>query len=270
MTEELWYPEADRYPGPAWKQGYSFFRGYVNNNLQLGAVGHSAEGTYAGCLAVLLGSRRVSWTLTLRKYGRPVQHYPLSAITWHCGRYGDDGGGVAGNACLIGIECEGRKGEPLTDNQVYWLIKVLEWCGKVNGWTEISRPSKEQTFPHRSIPLIKDDELWEHNEISATECPSGRIPWPVIIEGLTMPTQEQEWETYHKGLAVELYYFTRVIELTSKVDSLMIELVAVWRPGTSYPILDHAIFKELKGVLIQLQAAVKDLHGRCMIAGRNS
>lgn len=263
------YPDAVYTPGPEWKQGYDFFVGYANQNGGMGVVIHSAEGNMAGLGGVLHGPRQASWHLTFPKFGVPIQHYSLNAITWHCGRYGDDGGQVAGNGCLLGIECEGKAGEPLTKNQVARLTAFLEWYWKAKGLGEPSRPLTEQTFPTRSIPLILDDELWEHNQISATDCPSDRIPWRVLIEGMAVAEQPSEFERYVKLLQLELQYFDRPLELSYRLEALSVQLVAVWRHSDTEPALDHDIWKEVRALCQQMMAAIGDLHARCTIADRH-
>lgn len=263
------YPGAEWRPGPEWKQGYDFFGGRVNHNLGKGVAGHSAEGSYQGCLAVLDGPRQASWTLTFRKVGPPVQHYDLNAITWHCGRYGDAGGQVAGNGCLLGVECEGKAGEPLTQNQVNELTAFLKWYWKVHELGEPSRPDKEQTFPYLPIPRILDDELWEHNEISSTDCPSGRIPWQTLIEGMTMASQTEEWAIYQKGLEAEYQYIDRVLAEAEELARLKARLTVRWRPGPHYPVLDGETFKLIGGLCLRMKAASNDLYGRCVIQGRD-
>lgn len=262
------YPEAIQEPGPDWKQGYSFFRGYINQNLAMGVVIHSAEGSQAGAKSVLHGPRYVSWTLFFPKIGKPLQHYSLNAITWHCGRYGDDGGQVAGNGCLIGCETEGKAGEPLTQNQLSHLITFLKWLWKVGGLNEPSRPAKTQTFPTRSIPLILDDELWEHNEISATKCPSNRIPWSTIILAMADLLEPSEWEQYTKALMVELQYFDRVLRLNHQLANKRQCLVACWRRSSAEPPLDHEVFKEVRALCQQMMGAIGDLHSRTHGQGR--
>lgn len=257
------YPVAIYEPGPEWKQGYDFFTGYVNQNLGMGVVIHSAEGSKAGAKSVLHGPRQASWTLFFPCVGPPIQHYSLNAITWHCGRYGDAGGQVAGNGCLIGVECEGKAGEPLTQNQITHLIAFLVWLWKVGELNEPSRPAKGQTFPTRSIPMIMDDELWEHNEISATSCPSERIPWQGLIDGMKFMTEPSEWEAFTRHLNQELQYFHRIETLNESLRHRKLELIAVWRRSSDEPPLDHAVFKEVSALCQQLMAATTDLYYRC-------
>lgn len=270
MPDKWWFPEAKQCPGPDWKQGYTFVDGYTNNHLGKGACVHSLEGSYDAGIYVLESPKKVSWTFLIRKVGPPVQHYPANAITWHCGRYGDSQGEFAGNACLLGIEVEGDKDEPLTLSQIAWLINILQWYWRLNDLGEPSRPEAVQTQQVGGIPAIGDDELWEHNEIVPTDCPSGRIPWDIIIKGLIMPDKPTEWERYTKGLALELQFFTRVAGLSFDIGREGQMLDAVWRRSGGDSPLDHAVFKRVAGLCQQLRAAVNDLEARCTVGDRTS
>jgi hypothetical protein len=268
MLDEQWIPFCEIRPGPDWKQGYTFFRGYANENWGKGAVVHSMEGPYQAALGVLDGSEQSSWTVSIRKVGPPVQHYPIHSITWHCGRYGDDAGLYAGNACLLGIEVEGDKYEPMTLSQIAWLIKVLAWYWKRQKLGEPSRPGRFQTILIREAPKIDNDELWEHREISPTDCPSDRIPWGIVIKGITMAQETTEWERYTKLLELELQYLERVKALADDIAQQERRLIAVWRRSDSEPPLDHEVFKEVGSLCQQMRAAISDLEGRCHISGR--
>lgn len=265
---DQWFPDAIQSLGPDWKQGYTFYRGYMNEHLGKGAVLHSMEGSYLGALSVLHSDRQASWTFSVRKRGLPVQHYPINSITWHCGRYGDDVGIYAGNASLLGIEVEGAKNEPLTPNQILWLQDILQWYWRIKRLGPPSRPEAWQTYPTTSTPYIKDDELWEHNEISATDCPSGRIPWDTIIKGVMVAEQPTEWEQYTHLLTIELQYFERVRALADDILTSERRLIAVWRRSSADPPMDHCVFQDVRALCSQMKAAITDLEGRCRIAGR--
>lgn len=167
---KLWYPGADLRPGPAEKT-------YGVAEDIWGLTCHSSEGYIAGDMAVLdrvEGSGRASWALYNPKRGRMLQHYALNLITWHSGSMRGWG--------TIGIENEGKAGEPLTVNQNDNLIELFAWCmtkGE-SGWRELNR-----------------DILKEHNFFVNTLCPSDRILWGFLIRaanqvidalgGATMP-----------------------------------------------------------------------------------
>lgn len=144
------YPLAVSHPGPTWKT-------YSGVNARLGAVLHSAEGSLAGLLNGI-DSGPYSWHFSVSKDGRVFAHYPLESMCWHSGS-------GAGNRETIGIEHEGRAGEPLTEAQVQASVALCRWLRDVCNW---------QTLEGR---------LFEHNQFSTTQCPSGRIPWYRYTEG---------------------------------------------------------------------------------------
>lgn len=156
MSPELWCPFAVRRDAPAWKQGYTG----ATVNLLEGIVDHSAEGPLSACFSVLDSQHRyASWWATVAKDGAIYQHYPLTAVTWHAG-------GLEANRRFVGIEHEGRVGEPLTDWQYEATLRLHIWLWPQMGLGE----------PERQV------NLWEHREMTrfgspATACPSGRIPW---------------------------------------------------------------------------------------------
>jgi hypothetical protein len=96
---------------------------------------------------------------------------------------------AVGNVALIGIEHEGFAGEPLTASQLDATIELQEWC--YSNFPTIKRP-----------PALRSSHF-EHGWLSGTSCPSGRIPWNIIIHELTLflnpPIQEdndmQYWNT---------------------------------------------------------------------------
>ena len=162
-----WYPKAIRLDGPTWKQGYAG----ITVRQGKGLMGHSAEGRLNAALGVLDSTRRASWCLFNTYDGTFYQHYPLSAVTWH-------GGCVFANAHFVGVEHEGRAGEPLTQAQVASLAEFTAWLAEEEEWAEIKFP----------------DPLWEHRMMveygaDPTACPSGRIPWEKVIEMATSQHQ---------------------------------------------------------------------------------
>ncbi len=180
-----WLSFCARRPGPEWKQGY----GTGDRILAQieGVVDHSEEGTQAGAYSVLDGPRQSSWTFSLPKLGEPVQHYGLEKITWHAGLPGDrkQDTSLIGNLTLVGKEHEGVKGEPWTENQVYWSARI-----------DVALRQLCPAFGAES-PTLRLNQ-WEHNWLSATSCPSGRNPWPEKFrlinewEQEDMMTREQE------------------------------------------------------------------------------
>lgn len=166
MIVNGWFDFAVQVLGPTHKQA-----GYASGHttrIGKGAVVHSAVGSATSLLYVLNGPLSKSWTVTLLKSGETWQHYPIQAICWHAG-------GPLANERYVGIECEGgaigNESEPLTTPQLDSLVRVLADLMAFEGW---ARPARGET-------------LFEHNQFFATACPSGRIPWDVIIPRLQAP-----------------------------------------------------------------------------------
>jgi len=153
------YPLAVQEPGPSWKQGYP----PVFRNACRGVVCHSMVGSYAGAKARLDSQDRASWHFSIAKSGTVYQHYRVSEITWHAGT-------PQWNQKLVGIEHEGgapgNESERLTEAQLASSVQLVRWLARYYGF-----------------PLVRKVSLWEHSELSATQCPSGRIPWKYYEEG---------------------------------------------------------------------------------------
>ena len=150
---KLWYPGADRLLGPVEKT-------YGESEDVWGLTCHSSEGYRLGDMAILArveGRGRSSWNLYNPQRGRMLQHYSLRTITWHSGSMRGWG--------TIGIENEGRAGEPLTASQNINLIQFFAWCmlDGESGWRELTR-----------------EILKEHNFFVNTLCPSDRILWDFL------------------------------------------------------------------------------------------
>ncbi len=150
---ETWGPYAIVRPGPAAKTGYP----HAILRRGAGVVVHSAEGSLDAALGVLDGPAPSSWHMTVCKDGRYFQHYPIETITWHAG--------VDANVRYVGVECEGKAGEPLTIPQALVLGGIIDWLELVDAW-----PARERHVT-----------LFEHNEFMPTSCPSGRIPWDDLL-----------------------------------------------------------------------------------------
>ena len=164
-----WYPGAIRDEGPADKQGYT---GTGQRTEKSGVIGHSMVGSYTSAKRELMNpARRASWTFSLLKDGRRIQHYPIRSVTWH-------GGSRYANEQFVGIEHEGGfspHDEPLTPIQFKALVELLAWLGDEFGWTEWTR----------QVTLFEHNEMTRYGS-APTACPSGRIPWASIQTALDM------------------------------------------------------------------------------------
>ncbi len=160
----LWYPKAIRRDGPANKVGYPTSTPTDKYGPKRGVVYHSSEGSKAAWFGVLDSQRRPRRSATFfnPKRGRLYQHYRRDAHCWANGT-------KAANIGFVSCENEGVAGEPLTASQVDNLVGLTAWLQEQNRWAELSRATT----------------LREHNEFTPTACPSGRIPWAIIIERAT-------------------------------------------------------------------------------------
>ena len=147
-----------RYPLAIWTSGPPEKAGYAGRtvNTVWGAICHSMVGAYAGALSRLMGPDRASWHFSVLKNGDVFQHYDTTVVCWHAGDAAVNGG-------YVGIEHEGggpgNEREPLTPEQLAASVKLVRWLSETHG------------FP------LNREHLREHNEVYATACPSGRIPW---------------------------------------------------------------------------------------------
>jgi len=151
-------------PGPSGKQGG--YPSYPYGTAKLGVINHSAEGWRAGLAAVLTNPSAGSWHFTVYRDGSIEQHYDSDAVCWHCGVRPE--WRKESNATLVGIEHEGVAGMALTEAQYQSSLKVNRWLFEIYKWGQ---------------PQLKVN-LWEHGWLSATSCPSGRIPWDRLIKDL--------------------------------------------------------------------------------------
>lgn len=166
----LRYPAAIWHPGPPAKQGYGSV--YPSPQPKEGFVLHSAEGGLAATLGELDNpAREASWQFTVAKDGRVFQHYSADAVCWHCGVAGDSLplSAAVGNVALIGMEHEGVAAELVEGAQLNASIKVQQWAYEV--------------IPTLKPPALRSSH-WEHGWLSATTCPSGRIPWAAVLGAL--------------------------------------------------------------------------------------
>jgi len=172
MTE-TWLQWCIRQDGPPEKRGYG---GVTTRSLAEieGEVKHSTEGPLAAALGELFKpTREASWHFTVPKEGPPRQHYSLESICWHCGGPGDrrTDTSLIGNLTLIGIEHEDYPDNQLSANQI-------------QNTTRLSQEIRARCSTVAANPPTLRRNLWEHNWLSQTACPSGLIPWGAIIPQL--------------------------------------------------------------------------------------
>lgn len=170
-----WYPLAVRRDGPSDKHGYV---GAPEPNQKRGLVVHSAVGSLAAALNQLDSeTARVSWTFTNPKAGQLLQHYPVGTNVWANGNLVPN---VAFAACEHEGGPPGNENEPLTDNQVDNLVRLILWLAETQAWPEMRRPRDSADM---------DAQLYEHREMGRfgsrpTACPSERIPWQTVLDRL--------------------------------------------------------------------------------------
>ncbi len=188
-----------RYPGIQWIPSPNFgyprgTHGQLRRNIDAvnggGEFWHSQQGRQAVAIAMFQNpATEVSAHFLLPKVGKPVQMVDSDDAAWHTGgRVADDplpggpGIGSFANLYFHGFEFEGgppgNLSEPLTANQIDWGVRISRWLRDVHDARTI---------------YVRRETLWEHNEVRATACPSGRIPWPTIISRLRpAPPPEEE------------------------------------------------------------------------------
>jgi hypothetical protein len=153
-------------PGPSWK---------VNGgrNGGKGIVPHSAEG-YWPHLRVELWKpeRRASWGASNLQDGRFFQHYSVFAQTW-------TSGAAYPNGNFFAFENEGVAGQRLTQPQIDNVIRVARDLIDVFHWIPRRPGSAQDTtascYEHRECVRFGADP---------TACPSGRIPWDIIMPAI--------------------------------------------------------------------------------------
>jgi hypothetical protein len=147
--------------------------------------------------------------------GEPVQHYPLKSITWHAGLPGDrrQDTSLIGNLTLVGKEHEGVAGEPWTENQIFWSAKI-----------DVALRALCPAFG-ANPPTLRLN-MWEHNWLSATSCPSGRNPWVEKFTLINELEDDMAWTEAEKK---------HVENITKQIDELRATLGMDPAFGNDYP-----------------------------------
>ncbi|MEX2237715.1 MAG: N-acetylmuramoyl-L-alanine amidase [Dehalococcoidia bacterium] len=146
-------------------------------------VCHSQEGY--GSLFTLFNNpaRRASTHFWIAKTGQVEQYVDTADTAWGNGERNRSGGpdaripwaaaayaAAAVNDVTVSCELEGRAGEPMTPEQKTAALLLLRWVHERHGLGQ----------PVRHLTVV------EHNQLSATACPSSR--WP--IDELLAPSAE--------------------------------------------------------------------------------
>ena len=171
----IWLDWCVRWPGPPQKAGYPSAPSRTLDQIE-GEVKHSTEGPLLAALGELAKlSRRASWTFTVDTDGTAYQHYPLEAITWHCGVLGDHSRdtSLVGNLTLVGIEHVDRIGGVQLDTLTPAALAATK---------RITEDLRRLCFLIAANPPTLRLNEWEHGWLSQTACPSGLIPWELILE----------------------------------------------------------------------------------------
>lgn len=202
ITQDGWFSWAERMPGPATKI-------WPEQNAIDGVVFHSAVGSLQSVIDVVMGpvSNQRSVTGVIGYDGRFIQFYPVTQSPWANGSH-------SANIKYNGYEHEGGRDIPsevherLTEEQIQADVRILQdlsvWKGVDVGY------------------WVRPTTLVEHNQLFATACPSGRIPWDEIVrrlqEPIVPPTFEEQLDVLVAMQRQVLdYHFTgNYQQLTSK------------------------------------------------------
>ena len=168
-----------RYPLAVWKDGVANFgyprgtRGQLRANTPWRAFLHDAQGWREGALATFRDPTRGGAHAIINLDGPPWQFIDFDDAAWHAG--GNlPGLGEFANLFCWGLEFEGGYPDPtpITNYQIDQAVLLMRWL------------AAEYRFTWQAQRRV---DLWEHREVYATGCPSGRIRWPEIIAALQRP-----------------------------------------------------------------------------------
>ena len=197
-------PFALSLPGPSSKLGYGSRPKYIENKA--GVTIHTAEydtDNDAPTLhnALFQVGREASWNYTVTREGFLFEHYPPTAVAWHCGS-------MLGNESTVGIECEGRAPDPIDGPQFNILWQLVLWLREYFGWAD---------------QWVRGTNIWEHKDWSATLCKvftDGMLCVADLEEETTMAlTPEQRREVAEiAAKSVEDLTGLRFVDLEARLD----------------------------------------------------
>ena len=238
------YPDAIWVPSPNF--GYSRgTHGQLPNNIRRtgrsGEFWHSMVGSLSAAKWRFLNPEAgASAHFLFPRLGRPTQMVDSSDAAWHSGNY-------LSNLHFHGFEFEGgapgNYSEPLTESQIAWGIKATRWLREAHNSPKI---------------YVRRETLWEHNEVAATSCPSGRIPWARLIteleDDMGLTTEDKEFildQTRYLETRQNQHADVRKDEhaaLVAKMDALQAKVDALEAgDGTAYT--DEEAVKAVKAAL---------------------
>lgn len=141
---ETWLSWCILRDGPPSKQGYASAPSRTLAQIE-GEVKHSMEGGLAAALGELdRPDRRASWTFSVARDGAVYQHYPLESITW-------TNGSLESNRRFVGIEHEGRAGEPLTEPQYQATLRLSREFTRLC-WPNMAVPARPRAGHPEDFP----------------------------------------------------------------------------------------------------------------------
>ncbi len=187
---ELWMPGAVIIKGVDSVTGYDAY-GWGNEGPKRGDVKHSAEGWRTALRSIIVNGQK-SWHFTVLTDGVIWQHFPIDRHCWHATDTDDDDG-VKANLDLVGIEHEGVAGQELTAEQVQSTVEISRFCAE--------QYNRDSNYTRHPIYSADGWALVEHNEVgnTPTACPSDRIPWDLVLEGLGGDEEEELFQLVEEG-----------------------------------------------------------------------
>ncbi len=192
------------------KRGYKGVTGVPAAHLvyapKRGEIKHDSTGPLAQTLGVLDNHPINSWQFTIDDSGI-YQHYPIDANCWH-GNDTDPDQDVRANIDLVGIEHTRAKDNVIGVPRKLSVIQT-ELTTKLTRWLSETRERPlVYRFPSFGPQADNAWELCEHNEVGndPTACPSGRIPWEIILKLLEGDAM-LKYETDHATNLQFLYLY---------------------------------------------------------------